>query len=259
MGIKRGDYVGVGLSGGKDSMTTLQVLWKYSKKIGVRLICIGVDEGIRGYRDKTLSAASDLAEKLDVPFEVVSFREKYGHTLDEMAANGKECTYCGVLRRRLLNEKARELGIDKLATGHNLDDEAQAVMMNYLRGDLERLVRFSSPVSGDGFVSRIKPLSEMPEKEVALYSVLMDLGSSLDACPYSHSFRSTARDFINQLEKDNPGIKFSIMRGYGKLKPFLASYRKAELMKCRSCGEPSSQEICNSCKILKTINGGANF
>ncbi|MEE9594049.1 MAG: TIGR00269 family protein [Candidatus Hydrothermarchaeales archaeon] len=254
IGIKRGDSIGIGLSGGKDSMSTLQMLWKSSKKIGFELTCIGVDEGIDGYREETLAVAKAFTGELDVPFEVVSFKETYGRTLDEMADNGNACTYCGVLRRRLLNEKARKLGMDKLATGHNLDDEVQAVMMNYLRGDVERLIRLGNPISGDGFVGRIKPLSEMPEKEVALYSLLTNLGSSSSECPYSQSFRSTTRDFINQLEKANPGIKFSVMRGYEKLSPHLKSYSRSELLKCSNCGEPSSQEVCNACKILKTLS-----
>lgn len=258
IGIKRGEHIGVGLSGGKDSMATLRMLWKYSNKIGFELTCIGVDEGVKGYRGETISAARSLTEELDVPFEVFSFGESYGRTLDELAVNGRGCTYCGVLRRRLLNQKARVLGIDRLATGHNLDDEVQAVMMNYLRGDLERLVRLSNPLRGDGLVRRIKPLSEMPEKEVALYSLLTNLGASFAECPYSRSFRTTARDFINQIERDNPGIKFSIMRGYEKLTPYLKSYSRSELMRCSSCGEPTSQKICNACKILKEVNNKSN-
>jgi len=255
IGIKRGESIGLGLSGGKDSMATLQMLWKASKKIGFKLTCISVDEGIDGYRLEALAAAREMTEKLGIPFVIATFKESYGRTLDEMADNGNACTHCGVLRRRLLNEKARELGMDKIATGHNLDDEAQAVMMNYLRGDLERLVRLGSPVRGEGFVRRIKPLSEMPEKEVALYSLLMNLGSSMAECPYSVSFRSDTRDFINQLEKANPGIKFSIMRGYEKLAPYLKGYSRSELLRCGSCGEPSSQKICNACKILQKMKG----
>jgi uncharacterized protein (TIGR00269 family) len=253
LAIKKDDSIGIALSGGKDSMATLNVLWGYSREIGFELTCIGIDEGIRGYREKTIPTAWSFTEKLGVPFEVVSFRDRYGKTLDEMAGNGKGCTYCGVLRRKLLNERARELGMDKLATGHNLDDEAQAIMMNYLRGDLERLIRLRNPISCKGLVKRIKPLSEMPEKEVALYSLLSGIDASLAECPYSRSFRSFARDFINHLEKMNPGIKFSLVKGYEKLLPYLKNFSQSELTRCSSCGEPSSQKICNACVILRNV------
>ena len=56
--------------------------------------------------------------------------------------------------------------------GHNLDDEAQSVLMNWLRGDRERILRRPGGNGGQGFIPRVKPLMEIPEKEVALYGIL---------------------------------------------------------------------------------------
>ena len=46
------------------------------------------------------------------------------------------CTYCGVLRRQAIERGARELGVEKVVTGHNADDVAETIVMNVLRGDV---------------------------------------------------------------------------------------------------------------------------
>ena len=56
--------------------------------------------------------------------------------MDEIAKNDPgtiPCTYCGVFRRKALNSKAKEIRADYLATGLNLDDTAQSVLMNFAK------------------------------------------------------------------------------------------------------------------------------
>ncbi len=249
--IERGEKIGVALSGGKDSITTLSVLNKLSKKLDLEICAIAVDEGIRGYRSATIKSARSFCSEQNIPLHIVSFRRRFGTTLDKIMRQEKNaCTYCGVLRRRLLSEKARELRLDKLATGHNLDDEVQAIMMNYIRGDIERLARLKRSLLNKKFMPRIKPLSEMPEKEVALYALLREFPVSFAECPYSlGTFRAGIRDFVNGLEKNNAGIKFSILKGYQKLLPYLEL--KTAMHECELCGEPTSQKICKTCSLVK--------
>lgn len=246
--IKRGTRIGAALSGGKDSITLLSILKKLDD---VELFAIAIDEGIKGYREKSLKVAKKFCKENGIPLEIVSFKESFGHTVDEKSKD-HACSFCGVLRRRLLNDKAKELGADKLATGHNLDDETQAIMINYIRADPERLLRLSNSSGSDKFVPRIKPLQEMPEKEVGLYAVL-NFDVDFSECPYAQdSFRTGIRDFINDLERDNPGIKFSIKRGYEKLTPYLKSYPTKELKECQLCGEPTSGDVCKVCDMLQS-------
>ncbi|HAB51479.1 MAG TPA: tRNA lysidine(34) synthetase TilS, partial [Ignavibacteriales bacterium] len=53
----------------------------------------------------------------------------------------KPCTICGIFRRYLLNKKSKELKLTKLATGHNLDDEAQSIMMNQMKNNMNASAR----------------------------------------------------------------------------------------------------------------------
>ena len=110
------------------------------------------------------------------------------------------CTFCGILRRRLLNEAALKLGATKVATGHNLDDEAQTVFINLIRGDVSRLIRLGiKPLKyREGFIPRVKPLRYIPEKEIAIYAYLMGFPLYERECPYVRaSLRDEIRDILN--------------------------------------------------------------
>ncbi|WP_243670980.1 hypothetical protein [Methanoculleus chikugoensis] len=102
-------------------------------------MAITVDEGgISGYRDPAQARA--ITESMGVPpWVTATFADEYGITLDEIVGRkgtGLSCSYCGVLRRALMNRIAREHGVTKFAYGFNLDDEAQSVLMNALRGGM---------------------------------------------------------------------------------------------------------------------------
>ncbi|MDD1752970.1 MAG: tRNA 2-thiocytidine biosynthesis TtcA family protein [Methanotrichaceae archaeon] len=171
--VKNGDRIAVALSGGKDSTVVLYVLDKLLADKGIELVAITIDEGIKGYRDDTMKSARKIVDNLGVDQQILTFRDDYGFDLDQVVQDGAmPCTICGVFRKNALNRAAKRLGASKLATGHNLDDEVQSIMMNYLKGDIERLKRLRPMRAQPGLIPRIKPLREIPEKEVALYGMV---------------------------------------------------------------------------------------
>lgn len=260
--VSPGEKIAIGVSGGKDSVTCAHLLAEYCRKKGCELVAITVDEGIAGYREKSLRAAKQNSEMLGIEHRIVSFKKEFGMTLDEMARKAEEkeirlgpCTYCGIFRRSLLNRTAREIGATKLATAHNLDDEAQAIILNYIRGDLFRLYRLGPLYTPrEGFVPRIKPLREIPEKEVALYTLLKGIGADFSICPYMGGIHSEVRDFLNQLEENHPNSKFMVVRMFDRLKPHLEKAVPEFIpAKCRICGEPTSATICKCCELLEDL------
>ena len=169
---------------------------------------------------------------------------------------------CGPFRRYILNKKSKGLGFTKLATGHNLDDESQTIMMNYFRRNLETSARLG-PITGivndKKFIRRIKPLYLMTEKEVATYAFLKNLIPNFKECPYNtDAYRGDVRDFLNNFESKYPGTKHSIITSFLELLPLLKEHYKNSIPinECKSCGEPCSQEICQTCKIVEVLKNG---
>ena len=261
------DHLAVAVSGGKDSLAILYILAKLRKyRPKTTLTAVTVDEGIKGYRDEALDIATKLCKKLEVPHHVVSFKELYGFSLDEIVAKAREkgqaeltaCAYCGVLRRRAMNVGARQVKADKIATGHTLDDEAQTVLMNILRGDIARLAK-EKPVTSEVhplFVQKIKPFCEIPEKESALYAYVKKIDFQDTPCPYaSEALRNDIRGMLNRMEEKHAGTKFTVARDIEKLRPAIEETLKKENFKtCKECGEPSALDLCKTCEMLHQIS-----
>lgn len=256
--IVPGDTIAMGLSGGKDSTALLMLLtallpgWE-----DVRLVAVTIDEGIDGYREETILSANRLAGTLGVEHRHVTFPALFGDSLDGILA-GREsqaCTICGILRKKALAGAAREAGATKLATGHNLDDEAQSVLMNILRGDLQRLVRDSSTDTSGRFIPRIKPLMEVTEKEIAAYLLLRGAWTDLPECPYArHALRREVRSMLSGLEYRHPGTMLRLMESKGKIERSCTAALAAEpLRSCRECGDPCSGETCQFCQLKKRL------
>ena len=254
--------VGVALSGGKDSSVTLVVLKKMLKdRRGADLVAILIDEGIKGYRTKTTKAAVELCKDLEVPLLIGSFKNEFGLTMDDIAKKRMEqtaCTYCGVFRRYLMNSIAKDAHCDVLATGLNLDDTAQSILMNIARGDVERLARLGphSKVQ-KGLVPRVQPLRSIPEKESFLYAYLKDLSFSHAECPYANAaVRNKYRKIIFELEDENPGTRHCLLQSYEGLRESLSQrFLPAKLLACTSCGEPTVKGVCEACALLKGLKG----
>jgi len=261
--FEAGDRVLAAVSGGKDSAVLLRALVKLESRRGVEVVALTVDEGVGGYRAKGIAQAEKLARELGVPHYVSSFKEEYGYTLEEIHSLASKkgsplhaCTFCGVLRRRLINLKARELGASKVATGHNLDDEAQTALINILRGSVSRLARLGAkPLRNwEGFVPRVKPLRYIPEREVALYAYLTGVELYDEECRFiGEAFRHEIRWMINRLDQRHPGVKYAIVSAADRLAKLVEREVKGEVEACRYCGEPTSREVCRACEVLEEL------
>jgi len=261
------DKIMVAVSGGKDSITLLHILNKIEKAFPEATLCaVTVDEGIRGYRDEAVKLAVKNCGKLGVEHIVTSFKERYGYKLDELVSMIGErcekeltpCSYCGVLRRRALNTAAREAGVDKLATGHNLDDETQTMILNILHGDALRIARVKPvlAVVHPKLIQRVKPFCMVPEREIAFYAYLKKIEFQGIPCPYAGTaLRNDIRTMLNRVEKKHAGTKFTIFKSMERIRPALeATAEEAKLQDCKRCGEPTIGELCKPCQMLEKLS-----
>ena len=252
--------IAVGLSGGKDSSTTLLLLHEYlGQRPDVTLEAITVDEGIEGYRPPSLDVARALCAQLGVRHHVIAYRETQGFEMDRVVRVDPAaipCSYCGVFRRHALNTKARAIGADYLATGLNLDDTAESVLMNVARGDVERLARLGPhDVTQPGLVPRLQPLRMVPELEVYLYAFLRKFPFHDAECPYAaRAQRGRFKDILHRLEAESPGTRHAIVRGYDDLRPVLqGAWPPVALKACSRCGEPTVHEVCKACEMRERL------
>jgi len=127
--------------------------------------------------------------------------------------------------------------------------------MNYLMGDLERLMRLRPRRVQKGLVPRIKPLRMMPEKEIALYCMVNGIFFQSRECPYaSLSLRAEVRDMMNALESQFPGTKLSTVKGFESMAQRMqGDWAQMDLAACRQCGEPCVGERCKACQLLEEI------
>jgi uncharacterized protein (TIGR00269 family) len=254
-----GDRVAVGLSGGKDSTALLIILSRLLSEIHeAKLIAITIDEGIAGYRSDTIKAAEELTRRLGVEHRIISFHDMVGRDLDTIL-KGREpqaCTVCGILRKKALMDTARACGATVIATGHNLDDEAQSVLMNALRGDLPRLIRNAGAGRQGLFLPRVKPLAAVTEKEIAAYLFVQGCFPALPECPYTrYALRAGVRGLLAGLEGRHPGTMTHLVGSKKKIEKYTAGAPVMEpLHRCRECGDPCSGELCQVCRLWRSLD-----
>ncbi|MDD1682694.1 MAG: TIGR00269 family protein [Methanoregula sp.] len=253
-----GDCVAVALSGGKDSTALLLLLHRlFMSRKDIRLVAVTVDEGISGYREATVRSAVDLVQRLGVEHITVSFGDLFGDSLDTLVKGRKThaCSICGILRKKALVMGVQRAGATKLATGHNLDDEAQSVLMNVLRGDLMRLVRNSGADSGGRFIPRIKPLMYIQEKEIATFLMVQGIWSELPECPYAiHALRREVRSMLAGIEYRHPGTMLRLMENRKTVgTAFTGKTIGGPVGTCRECGDPCSGETCQLCQLRHSL------
>ncbi len=261
----------IGLSGGKDSVVLTSILAAtFAEDPRIEMVALTIHEGIEGYRDESLDAATELADDLDIHHEVVSYVDEFDLRMDEVVKKDPEgmaaCAYCGVFRRDLLADYADEFGGDKLLTGHNLDDEAQTALMNFFEGDVAQMAKhfdaslgpFEEREDSTEFIPRAKPLRDIPEKEVALYAHLADLPVHMAECPHSsEAYRGEIQELLFDMEDRHPGTRHSIMAGYEELAKLAAhAYREdgPNLGECERCGNATTRELCRTCQLTEAVH-----
>lgn len=126
--ISKGDTVLVGVSGGPDSVTLLYLLKSLSKYYGIRLEIAHLDHMLREDSKKDAEFVRLLGLKLRIPVTIGSVNVK------SLAAKGSLEEIARNARLDFILKVAKKIKADKIALGHNLDDQAETVLMRVIRG-----------------------------------------------------------------------------------------------------------------------------
>lgn len=254
--ITKKDKVVVALSGGKDSTAVLYILLKLGHNVEGLMIDLHLGEWSNIHRKNM----EEFCKQLNVPFHIADLKKELGQGICfikgvlKKEKNLTGCTVCGIIKRWILNKWAKKLQADVIATGHNLDDESQTVLMNFLKGNVFLGVN-SSPSTGErnqeGFVQRVKPLFFIPESEIKKYAQKKKFNILYDRCPCAiGTYRVETRGWLNGISDKE---KLKIVEGWQKIIPQLKKKQTGTIQKCKVCGEPTRNEICKACGIFEVL------
>ena len=192
--IEEGDRIGVGVSGGKDSVALLAFLAelrKYNdKKFEIEAVTIDMGLGM------DYSPIAEYCEKLDVAFNLV--KTEIGPIIFEHRKEKNPCSMCSKMRRGALNQAILDRGMNKLALGHHYDDAVETFMMSLI---YEGRISCFQPVTDldrTGII-QIRPMLYIHEKSIDSFVKRNDLPFITNRCPVD---KYTKREEIKQLVYD---------------------------------------------------------
>ena len=257
----------IALSGGKDSTSLAFIL----KKSGYFVEAVHIDMGLGDYSRKSREVAVKFCNAHQITLHVVDFRKEMGFDMNHVLENFRDfglespCAACGTMKKYLLNRHSRMLGASRLATGHNMDDECQSMLMNIFRASPAMASRIGPLVKTRGdemMVPRIKPLFFCTEAAVSEYCKKMRFIVKRGICPYSRSvYRRRIKNALDRLENMVPGSKKSMLLNAMSLRAASKSKDSGMAFRCSRCNEPSSRNVCRACTLSEKLlgRGAVNF
>ncbi len=196
--IEAGDRIGVGVSGGKDSVALLAFLAelrKYNSK-PFELQAITIDMGL----GMDYSGIEQYCRELNVPFTLV--KTEIGPVIFDYRKEKNPCSMCAKMRRGALNQALLDNGLNKLALGHHYDDAVETFLMSHL---YEGRISCFQPVTNldrTGII-QIRPMLYIHEQTIDNFATKNNLPVITNRCPAD---KQTKREEIKKLVYDLSAI-----------------------------------------------------
>ncbi|HEY3369105.1 MAG TPA: tRNA lysidine(34) synthetase TilS [Symbiobacteriaceae bacterium] len=237
--ITPGDCVIVSVSGGPDSVALFHLLHRLSGELAIRLHVFHMDHGLRGEASAEDSRfVEQLAGRLGVPCTVVRLEPGWLKRLGGSLQAGARA-----VRYRELAAMGERIGANRVALGHNRDDQAETVLMRFLRGAGTRGLAGIPPIRAQGGLVYVRPLLETSRREIEAYCKQNELYPRLDASnlkPDYYRNRLRLELLPHLAEAYNPAIVANLAQTAGVLRvedQFLEELAAAALDRCRAAGE----------------------
>ncbi len=203
--IENGDHIALAVSGGKDSLVMLQGLKEFQRFAGIKykLTALTIDPCFNGEAGD-YSAVKKLCDKLGIPYVVE--KTEIAAIVFDIRKEKNPCSLCAKMRRGALHEKAKELGCNKLALGHNNDDAVETFIMNLFRvGQIDCFAPKSYLTRRD--LTVIRPLCLAPEAQVRMAAKHAGLDIVKSKCPAdTHTKREETKEWLRSMEKQDKGF-----------------------------------------------------
>ncbi|HEX9118246.1 MAG TPA: tRNA lysidine(34) synthetase TilS [Anaerolineae bacterium] len=216
--LSPGAAIVVGVSGGPDSVCLLHLLWRLAPAWGWRLQVAHLNHGLRGAEaDEDARFVAALAAELGIPFtggcvDVPGLAASNGLSVEEAAR---------LARYRFLAQVAAAVPAGAVAVGHNADDQAETVLMHFLRGSGPAGLRGMLPgteLAGEAgarpALALVRPLLATPRAAIADYCAEQGLAVRQDCSNDDPAFRRNRlrHELLPILETYNPRIRETLAR-----------------------------------------------
>lgn len=202
--IEPEDHIAIGISGGKDSLTLLYGLASLQKfyPIPFTLSAITVDLGLESMNLRPIQA---LCSSFHIPYEIVT--TEIGKILFDIRKETNPCSLCAKMRKGALNQKAMELGCNKIAYAHHKDDIIETAMMSLLYEG--RFYAFPPVTHLDRTdLTVIRPLMLVSEADVKGFRNKYQLPVCKNPCPMDgHTNREAIKNLIRSINAEAPGVR----------------------------------------------------
>jgi tRNA(Ile)-lysidine synthase TilS/MesJ len=210
--IEEGDKIAVCISGGKDSMILAKCFQELQRhgKFKFDLEFITMDPG---FHPDNLKQLKDNAELLNIPLKI--FNTDVFAVVSKYAPN-EPCYMCARMRRGYLYNKAKELGCNKIALAHHMDDAIETIMMNILyNGRYGTMMPKLKSTNYEG-MELIRPLYYVNEEDIKAFVKANDLhfmncGCMITVCSTATK-RSEMKNLIKELKLVNPNAGKNIFK-----------------------------------------------
>lgn len=206
--IQSGDGIVIGVSGGPDSMTLLNILNSLKEKLNIKLYVAHINHSIREEADEETEYVKEFCKKIDVEF--FAKKVKVEEIAKELKIGTEEAGRN--IRYEFFEEVAHKVGANKIATAHNSNDNAETVLMNIIRGTSVSGLKGIEKVRDGKY---IRPIIECSRDEIEDYCRKENLNPRYDKTNNENIYtRNKIRNLlIPFLQKEfNPNIIEGINR-----------------------------------------------
>ena len=201
--IDEGDCIAVGISGGKDSSALLYIMEQLQRHLPVNFEVIPIYVEL-GFGMEMLEL-EDFCGSLG--YDMVTQKTQIQEIVFDVRKEKNPCSLCSKMRKGALVSKAKELGCNKLALGHHLDDAAETFFLNLLYTG--KLGSFAPKLYLDRRdITMIRPMAYLTEKTIQSVVNSKGLPQVKNECPVDGTTkREEMKDFVAGIEKQYPDFK----------------------------------------------------
>jgi tRNA 2-thiocytidine biosynthesis protein TtcA len=209
--IEPGDKVAIGMSGGKDSTSLLYFLDMIAKqkRLGFEFEIVPITLAM-GF-DVDIAPLQAFTTSLGYELEIVP--TNIAQVVFDIREERSPCSLCAKLRRGILYNRAKELGCNKVALGHHLDDAIETYFMNFLFHGQMASFEPKSYLSKTG-ITLIRPLIYVEEKQIIHFVKREQLPVIFNPCPVDkQTKREEIKHLVTNLAQSYPDIREKFIMG----------------------------------------------